>query len=49
MPNFAGLFDSTNAVLAHEGEEACDLRDTLQYKLLILCGTLVKVNKKTKT
>ena len=49
VPDFAGLFDLTNAMLEYQGDEPCDLRDTLQYKMLILCGTFVKVNKKTKT
>ena len=49
VPNFEAIFDSTNAVQAHNGEGAVDLRHTLQYKLLITCGTLIKVNKKTKT
>ena len=49
---FEGIFDSTDAVLEHnqlEGEDPCDLRNTLQYKLLTICGTFVKVNKKTQT
>jgi len=45
---FEGIFDSTNAVLDHQQDGACDLRNTLQYKMLITCGTFVKVNKKTK-
>ena len=48
VPDFAGIFDSTNVILNHEEDSAVDLMDTLQYKLLIICGTFVKVNKKTK-
>ena len=48
VPDFAGIFDSTNAILDHEEENAVDLRGTIQYKLLIICGTFVKVNKKTR-
>ena len=44
--DFKAIFDSTNAILAHRGqEEFVDLSDTLQYKLLITCGTFLKVNK----
>ena len=49
VEDFAAIFDSTNAILAHEGQGAVDLTQTLQYKLLITCGTFVKVNKKTKS
>ena len=35
-------------MLEFVGDGKCDLRQTLQYKLLITCGTFVKVNKKTK-
>ena len=46
--DFADLFDSTNAVQEYLGDAKCDLRRTMQFKLLITCGTFVKVNKKTK-
>mmetsp|Transcript_26898 Transcript_26898/g.35974 ORF Transcript_26898/g.35974 Transcript_26898/m.35974 type:complete len:84 (-) Transcript_26898:394-645(-) len=48
VANFDALFDSTNAVLDHDGAGPADLRNTLQYKLLITCGSFVKVNKKLK-
>lgn len=43
-----GLFDSTRAMMEHDSSMPCDLSSTLQYKLLITCGTFVKTNKKTK-
>ena len=46
--DFADMFDSTNAVWGYLGEQKCDLRRTMQYKLLITCGTFIRVNKKTK-
>ena len=46
--DFADMFDSTNAVLDYHSDGKCDLRRTMQYKILITCGTFVKVNKKTK-
>ena len=48
VQDFDAIFDSTNAVLDHEGVGPADLRHTLQYKLLITCGSLVKVNQKLK-
>ena len=41
--DFAAIFDSTNAIIAHRGQEAVDLTQTLQYKLLIVCGTFLKL------
>ena len=46
--DFDAIFDSTNAVLDHEGIGPVDLRNTLQYKLLITCGSFIKVNKRLK-
>ena len=46
--DFDDLFDSSDKILTYDGDGVCDLKDTLQYKLLITCGTLVKVNKKTR-
>ena len=48
VENFTAIFDSTNAYLAHQGDGPVDLRDTLQYKMLIMCGQFVKVNKRTR-
>lgn len=48
VPDFAGIFDSTNVIAEHDEEGAIDLKNTLQYKLLIICGTFIKVNKKTR-
>ena len=49
VTDFAGIFDSTNTYNHSEDGGVCNLTKTLQYKLLITCGTFVKVNKKTKT
>lgn len=48
VQNFNAIFDSSDAVLDHEGAGPVDLRNTMQYKLLITCGTLLKFNKKVK-
>ena len=48
VADFDALFDSTTAVLDHETHGPADLRNTLQYKLLITCGNLVNVNKRLK-
>ncbi len=45
VSDFAAIYDSTNAVIAHGGESPVDLSQTLQYKLLITCGNQMKVNK----
>jgi len=46
--DFDAIFDSTNAMMDHEGPGPADLTNTLQYKLLITCGSFIKVNKMLK-
>ena len=47
VADFDALFDSTTAVLDHENPGPADLKNTLQYKLLITCGNLLRVSKAT--
>ena len=42
------LYDTTVAINENAGESGALLADTLQYKLLTICGQLVRVNKKTR-
>ena len=48
MQDFNAIFDSINAITTPEREnQEDDLTKTIQFKLLTICGNLVKINKKS--